>query len=133
MSGVSTELHALAWTVVLAIVQLFLPAGFRNRETGAAYNAGPRDGGAPPPGKVTARLQRAQANLYESLPLFAALVLTAHVAGREGAATAYAAWAFLALRAVYVPLYAFGVPYVRSLVWALSLACLVVYLGAVLR
>ncbi len=129
----STELQALAWTVVLAIVQLFLPAGFRNRETGAAFNAGPRDEPGPPVGVVTGRLQRAQKNLYESLPLFAALVLMAHVAGREGAATAYAAWGFLVLRVIYVPLYGFGVPYVRSLVWGLSLACLVVYLGAVLR
>ena len=129
----STELHALAWTVVLAIVQLFLPAGFRNRETGLAYNAGPRDGGAPPPGKVTARLQRAQINLYESLPLFIGLVLITHVIGRESAATAYAAWSFLVLRLIYVPLYGFGVPYLRSLVWALSLACLFVFLHAILH
>ena len=63
----NTELTYLGWTLVLALVQIFLPTGFRNRETGAAYNMGPRDAPAPkPPGPVTARLQRAQANLEQA-------------------------------------------------------------------
>ena len=129
----TTELSILGWTLVLAIVQIFLPAGFRNRETGIDYNAGPRDGPAPPPGKVTARLQRAQQNLYESLPLFAAAVLIAHVAGREGALTLWGAWVYLLARIVYLPLYGFGVPKVRSVVWGVSLLGLVLILLAILR
>ena len=129
----STELVALGWTLVLAIVQIFLHAGARNRETGLQYNAGPRDGGAPPEGVVTGRLHRARENLYESLPLFAAAVLIAHVAGREGTVTAYAAWTYLVSRIVYVPLYAFGVPMVRSLVWGLGLAAVAVYLWVILH
>ena len=128
----TTELTALAWTLVLAIVQLFLPAGFRTREAGFDYNAGPRDGAGPPVGKVTARLQRAQTNLYETLPLFAAAVLIAHVAGREGAVTAWAAWIYLAARVVYLPTYGFGVPKVRSLVWGVSLAAVLVLIAVVL-
>ena len=129
----STELIALGWTLVLAVVQLFLHAGARNRETGLQYNMGPRDGGAPAEGVVTGRLHRARENLYESLPLFAAAVLIAHVAGREGTVTAYAAWTYLVARIVYVPLYAFGVPMVRSLVWGLGLAAVLVYLGVILH
>ena len=129
----TTELTALGWTLVLAVVQLFLHAGARNRETGIEYNAGPRDGGAPPEGVVTGRLHRARDNLYESLPLFAAAVLIAHVAGREGTATAYAAWTYLVARIVYVPLYAFGVPKVRSIVWGVGLLALAVYLWVTLR
>lgn len=55
----STELYLLGWTLVLAIVQIFLHSTLRTQETGTAYNASARDGGAPPPGKVTARLERA--------------------------------------------------------------------------
>ena len=127
------ELTILGWTLVLAIVQILLPAGFRNRETGVQYNAGPRDGPAPPPGKVTARLQRAEKNLYESLPLFIAAVLIAHVANREGGLTLWGAWIYLVSRIVYVPLYGFGVPMVRSLVWGLSLLGLALILIAILR
>ena len=129
----TTELVALGWTLVLAVVQLFLHTGARNRETGLQYNMGPRDGGAPPEGVVTGRLHRARENLYETLPLFAAAVLIAHVAGREGTVTAYAAWTYLVARIVYVPLYAFGVPMVRSLVWGLGLAAVAVYLWVILH
>ena len=129
----TTELSILGWTLVLAIVQLFLPASFRTREVGLDYNAGPRDEPAPPAGKTTSRLQRAQANLYESLPLFAAAILIAHVANRDGPLTLVGAWLYLVCRLVYLPLYAFGVPKVRSLVWGGSLLGLVLVLIAVLR
>ncbi len=129
----TTELTALGWTLVLTIVQIFLHAGARNRETGLAYNAGPRDGGAPPEGVVTGRLRRAKENLYETLPLFAVTVLIAHVIGRESHTTAVAAWVYLAARIVYVPLYAFGVPGVRTLAWGVGMAALAAYLWAILH
>ncbi len=129
----TTELTILAWTLVLAIVQVFLPAGFRSRETGIAFNAGPRDEPGPPVGKITGRLQRAQKNLYESLPLFAAAVLIAHVTHREGALTLWGAWTYLVTRIIYVPLYAFGVRMGRSVAWMLSLLGLVLILIAILR
>ena len=129
----TSQFIALGWTLVLALVQIFLPAGFRNRETGVEYNAGPRDGPAPPPGVVTARLQRAQANLYETLPLYAAGLIIAHLAGRDGAPTLWGAWLYLLARIVYVPLYGFGVPMVRSLAWGLSVLALLLLLFAILR
>lgn len=126
------ELTLLAWTLVLALVQVLLPAMWRNRETGIDYNTGPRDEPGPPVGIVTGRLQRAQANLFETLPVFAAVVLVAHIAGREGALTLWGAWLYLVARIVYVPLYAAGVPYLRSLAWSASLLGLVLILLAVL-
>ena len=129
----TTELSILGWTLVLAIVQIFLAAGARNRETGIAYNAGPRDEPGPPVGKVTGRLQRALKNLFETLPLFAAAVLIAHVAGREGTLTLWGAWMYLLARIVYVPLYAFGVPWVRTLAFLVSVLGLVLILVAILH
>lgn len=128
----TTELTLLAWTLVLALVQIMLVANLRTAETGLQYNASARDGDAPPPRPVTARLQRAQANLYETLPLFAAAVLIAHVSGSEGDLTLWGCWMYLVARIVYVPLYAAGIPYVRSLVWLVSLAGLIMVLFAVL-
>ena len=128
----STELTLLAWTLVLALFQILLASTLRTRETGAEYNAGPRDGAAPPPRPVTARLQLAQANLFETLPLFAAAVLIAHVSNNEGDLTLWGSWMYLVARIVYVPLYAAGIPLVRSLVWLVSLAGLVMILAAIL-
>lgn len=108
--------------LIVAIIQVLLPAFFRNGETGLDYNAGPRDEAGPPVGIITARLQRAQRNLYETLPLFLAAVMIAHIAGRESGLTIAGAWIYVVGRIFYIPAYAFGIPYVRSLIWVVSLA-----------
>ncbi len=118
----STELNLAVAMLIVAIIQVLLPAFFRNGETGLDYNAGPRDEAGPPVGIITARLQRAQRNLYETLPLFLAAVIIAHIAGRESGLTAAGAWIYVVGRIFYIPAYAFGIPYVRSLIWVVSLA-----------
>jgi uncharacterized MAPEG superfamily protein len=126
------ELTILAWTLVLALVQIGLPGMLRTQETGTDYNVSARDEPGPPKRPITGRMQRAQANLFETLPLFIAAVLIAHVAGREGTLTLWGCWMYLIARIVYVPLYAFGVPVVRTLVWLVATAGLVLVLVAVL-
>lgn len=126
----TTELTYLAATLVLALVQVFLPAGARTMEFGSKWNAGPRDATPEARNPITGRLERAQANLYETLPLFIGAVLIAHVADRTGDLTAWGAALYFWARVVYIPLYALGVPYVRSLAWLVSLAGLVMVLAA---
>lgn len=129
----TAELTILGWTLLLAVIQILLPGMLRTSETGVDYNAGPRDAPSPAPvGKVTARLLRAQRNLFETLPLFAAAILIAHVAGRNGDLTYWGALLYFASRVLYVPLYAFGVPIVRSMVWAVGLSGLALVLAAIL-
>lgn len=127
-----TELTLLAWVLVLALFQISLTAILRTSETGSAYNAGPRDEAGPPVGRLTGRMQRAQKNLFETLPIFAAAVLIAHVAGREGALTWWGATLYFWARIVYVPLYAVGIPYIRSLVWLFGLVGIVLIIASVL-
>lgn len=128
----TTELQLLAWTLVLALVQIVVAGALRTQETGSEFNMGPRDDPGPPRRPVTGRMQRAQANLFETLPLFIAAVLIAHVAGREGALTLWGCWMYLVARTVYLPLYAFGVPVVRTLVWLVGTAGLAMVLAAIL-
>ena len=116
------ELTVLAWTLVLAFVQILLFDVARTGQYGLKWNMGARDGEMPPLSPVAERLKRAQDNLFETLPIFIAAVLIVHVAGREGAQTALGAQIYLAGRVAYVPLYAFGVPVLRSLVWIVSIA-----------
>lgn len=126
----TVELSFLGWALVLALVQILLPAMFRNRETGVTYNTGPRDEAGPPVGVITGRLRRAQANLFETLPLFIGAVLLAHVADKAGPLTYWGAHLYVFGRVVYLPLYALGVPYVRSLVWLVATAGLVMVIAA---
>jgi uncharacterized MAPEG superfamily protein len=127
------QLTILGWTLVLAIVQILLPGFARTRETGVAYNAGPRDDPGPPVGKVTGRLQRAEKNLYETLPLFIAAVLIANLAHRDGPLTLWGAGLYLAGRVLYVPIYALGIPKLRSVVWGVALVGLILILWAILK
>ncbi len=68
------------------------------------------------------RAKRAGANLQESLPAFLALAVLGHVSQVDMVLVA-SIW--LALRAAYVPLYVFNVTHIRSLVWMVSLGCLI--------
>ena len=122
------ELTALAWSLVLALVHVLAPAFSRTRQYGLAWNASARDAATEPPSPIAGRLARAQANFFESLPLFAAAVLIVYVADLETEGTLIAAWTWLAARVAYLPIYAAGVPYLRGLVWIVSILALLTLL-----
>ena len=124
------EFILLALTLILALVQIGAAGMARTAELGGKWNAGPRDGEVPPPGRLAGRLMRAQANLFETLPLFAAAVIMAHIAGKDGTLTAVGAHLYFFGRLIYLPLYAFGVPYIRSLVWLVAAGGLVMVIAA---
>ena len=52
--------------------------------------------------------------------------------GRTGGTTLLGAWIYVIARALYVPLYASGVPVLRSLVWLAALIGIVLELVALL-
>jgi uncharacterized MAPEG superfamily protein len=124
------EFIMLAFTLILALVQIVAAGAARTAELGGKWNAGPRDGEGPPPGKMAGRLMRAQANLFETLPIFAAAVIMAHIAGKDGQLTFVGAHLYFFGRLIYLPLYAFGVPYIRTLVWLIATAGLVMVIAA---
>ena len=128
----TTELTLLAWTLVLAVIYIIAFDLVRTRQYGAKWNMGPRDDSMPPLSPVAERLQRAQNNLFETLPLFIGAVLIAHAANIHSAKTILACELYFWARVVYLPLYAFGVPVIRSLVWLVSAAGLAMLLVALL-
>lgn len=117
----TTELTMLALSVLLGIVQTFLGsetgAGQRSRQ----WAAGSRDAPVPPLTGVPARLQRAQRNFLETFPLFAAAVIVAHLAGRNGELTFWGVQLYFWGRVAYVPLYAMGIFMLRSIVWGVTI------------
>lgn len=127
------EMTMLAWTLVLAFVQILLFDMARTSQYGMKWNTGARDETVPPLNLVAARLKRAQDNLFETLPLFIGAVLIAHVAGRESDVTAAGTQVYFWGRVVYVPLYAAGIRNLRSFVWLISTAGLVALLYAILK
>jgi uncharacterized MAPEG superfamily protein len=118
----TTELSVLAWGCVLAIVHIFVAVRFKTRQYGTKWNMGARDEDLPPPQPIVARLARAQANFFETFPVMAAAILIVTAADLESQWTAVGALLWLGARVVYLPLYAAGVPVVRTVVFIVSIA-----------
>ena len=114
------ELTVLAWGCILALVHIFAAVRFKTRQYGTKWNVGARDEELPAPQPIVGRLTRAQANFFETFPIFAAAALIVGVAGLHDRWTAIGAWLWLGARIVYLPLYAAGVPVVRTLAFLAS-------------
>ena len=110
----------LAWGCVLALVHVFAAVRVKTRQYGTRWNMGARDEELPPPQPIVGRLARAQANFFETFPIAAAAILLVSIAGRSDATTAAGAMLWLAMRIVYLPVYAFGIARLRTLIFLLS-------------
>ena len=73
-------------------------------------------------GRMTARIKRALDNSITAMALFAPAILLIHVQGKSDASSLLAAQVFLAARLIYLPVYALGVPAIRTLAWLAGFA-----------
>ena len=110
------ELKYLAWSIVLGLVHAIATGQFTTSQKGAAYAMSSRDVQQPLEG-VGARVERAFENYMQTFPFFAAAVLAAHAAGRHSGVTAGGAALYFWCRLAYVPVYAFGIPVVRTVLF----------------
>lgn len=122
----SPFLPMIGWSVVLLVVHVLLQAFSTSAEAskslGASWNAGPRDVSFEPTGKIAGRAKRASANFRETYPAFVGLALALVLKSDASGWGFWGAWLWFACRLVYIPLYLGGVPYIRSLAWAGSMA-----------
>ena len=131
-TSVAIELKILAWSCVLLLVHIFAAGHFKTKQYGPKWNMGARDETLPPLEPVAGRLVRAQANFLETYPIAIVALLGVVLAGRTSDLTAIGGWMWLGARIVYLPLYAFGVPVIRTLVYMVGLIGLVLVLQALI-
>ena len=124
----SVEISCLAWSVILGLVHILVAGNARTIELGAKWNMSARDGDSPPLTPLTGRLLRAQSNFFETFPLFAAAVLMVAVTNSLSAYSYWGAIIYLVARVIYFPLYALGIPVIRTIVWLISIAGLLMVL-----
>jgi uncharacterized MAPEG superfamily protein len=117
----TTELTVLAWGCVLALVHIFAAIRVKTRQYGKDWNMGARDEDLPPPEPIVGRLARAQANYLETFPIVIAAILIVTLADRTSGWTEAGALLWLGARILYLPLYAAGIPKIRTFVYLLSL------------
>lgn len=114
------ELKIAALGALLLFVHVFVATRFKTAQYGRKWNVGARDEALPEPNPMTGRTMRAQANFAETFPIAIVALLGVVIAERTSQWTALGGWIWLGARVVYLPLYAAGVPGVRTLVWTIS-------------
>ncbi|WP_310468535.1 MAPEG family protein [Sphingomonas sp.] len=119
------EFIMLGATLALALANILWAGSVRTKQYGRDWNMGARDEKMPPLNPLAGRLLRAQANLFETLPLFIAALLGAAYLDRLGWKTEVGASLYFLGRLVYLPLYAAGVPKLRTLIFGVALAGLI--------
>jgi len=129
------ELTYLVWSVALFFVMILAQAvaGALSGKTNISELVGPRDD-MPKDGLTPfhGRTKRAQANYIESMCMFVPLVLVAAVTNSFSEVTALGAAMFFWGRVVFAPTYWFGVPWVRTLAWFVSIAGILMILWELL-
>jgi uncharacterized MAPEG superfamily protein len=117
----TTELRILLYTLVLGLVHILAGAFFATQQRGTKWNMSARDGKSPELTGLAGRMDRASKNFFETFPLVAAAILMLAVTHTSSSVTALGAQIYLAARVLYVPIYALGIPVVRTLVWGVSI------------
>ena len=123
----TTDLWALVFVALWTLPLVYVPPFGKMRATGMSWGMGNRSKEPDVPEWVK-RAERAARNHLENLPLFAVVVLVAHVSGERDGVTAAAAVGFAAARVLHSFLYWFGITAlgVRTGAYYLSIGCLLV-------
>ena len=119
------ELRILALGALLLFVHIFTATRFKTAQYGRKWNMSARDEAMPTPSLVTGRTMRAQANFEETFPIAIIALLGVVLAHRTSATTALGGWTWLGARALYLPVYAAGIPVIRTILFTISMVGLV--------
>jgi uncharacterized MAPEG superfamily protein len=118
--------------MVIGLVHLTAASFTFKAQVGNAYTVGARDEDLRPSG-VAGRLDRAQRNFLETFAIFAAAVLMLELLQRGGSwLSVYGSMMYLGGRALFLPLYAVGVPWLRTFSWNIATLGLVMVMVAVI-
>jgi len=128
----TTPFFCLLLAVLIPYVLSAVGGYYRTRQFGALDNESPRQQQASLEG-VGARVQAAQDNAREALPVFLAAVLVAHLAGVDAGTTATLSVAFIFFRVLHAVCYVANWATLRSVAFLAGFACCLVLFGQAAR
>ncbi|RDI98227.1 hypothetical protein DVT68_14220 [Dyella solisilvae] len=123
------ELKVLGWSIALGLAYMLFAVTLAALQRGPMWAAGNRDGNVAPLTGPAARADRASRNFGETFALFAAAVLGVVLLQRTNAHSALGVQLYFWARLVYLPVYTIGIPFLRTLVWAVSLVGILLVLS----
>lgn len=125
------EHGSLFAAMVLGLVHLTAASFTFKAQVGNRYTVGARDEDLRPTG-VAGRLDRAQRNFLETFAVFAAATLLLSHLGQEDRFSAIGSLLYIGGRIVFLPLYAAGVPWLRTFSWNIATLGLVMVMVAII-
>lgn len=128
----STEMTMLWASIALGVVYLLAAVLPSVGQRGMPWALGPRDDAPPQINVLGNRLDRAWKNYLETFPLFAAAILVEASVVQDSDLAGLGAQLYFWGRVAFLPLYAIGWPFVRTLAWTVALAGIVLVLVAAL-
>lgn len=124
----TSEMLAIFGNSVLTVILIMAQQIYNDLFKGPEWAVSARDDQST--NKVAARIKRALFNQIENTAVVIPILLTVILLEAENDLTRVCSTGFLICRALYLPLYAFGVPHARSMVWGLSM---MMYMAIIIR
>ena len=126
----SQEMLYLFGSVVIMLLLIVIQAASTVLANGIGWGLGSRDEPAKPDA-FAGRAKRTLHNHVEGLIVFGFAILIVEVAGLNSSLTVMGAALFFWARLAYAPVYLFGIPVLRTLVWAVGLVGILMVLYAI--
>lgn len=113
------ELWVLLSAALLGLIHLTAASFTFKAQVGNRYTVGARDENLQPTG-IAGRLHRAQQNFLETFAIFATCIVIVHLSNTYGSFSYWGSILYLVGRILFLPLYAVGVPWLRTFSWNLA-------------
>lgn len=123
----SIALTGMVAFAALVLVHVSVDSFLLKGSVGNAWTVGPRDTD-PEAGPYARRAHRALWNFLETAPAFLALAVVATLTSRGGLWVTWGVALYLAGRVLYLPAYIAGVPWLRTIIWQVSMIGIVAML-----
>jgi uncharacterized MAPEG superfamily protein len=115
----TVELWMLLAAALLGLVHMTAASFTFKAQVGNRYTVGARDENLQPIG-MAGRMHLAQQNFLETFAIFAACVVIVHLSDSYGSFSYWGSILYLFGRILFLPLYAAGVPWLRTFSWNLA-------------
>lgn len=117
------ELYCLVVAIFIGITHLSLDSFAYKAQVGNAYTLTGQDDNIART-HLAGRMRRANRNFTENFALFTAAIILVHVTNAQGDFSYWGAAIWVLMRLLYVPAYIWVFPWVRTIIWQVSMVAL---------
>lgn len=114
------ELYMIVVAIIIGIMHLSLDSFAYKVQVGNAYTLTGQDDNIVRT-HLAGRMRRANRNFTENFGLFAVAVILVHLTGAQGDFSYWGSAIWVAMRVIYIPAYIWVFPWLRTIIWQISM------------